>query len=78
MRKKTKDDYKVCIWGTTVSKIESNRIGLAIIIGFIGAFLSVIVFGSQNKITAFFISFALAAFGYFGVAKKVFKNKSRK
>jgi len=78
MRNKTQDDYKVCIWGTAVSKIEANRIGLAIIIGFIGVFLSVIVFGPQNKITAFFISFALAAFGYFGVAKKVFKNKSKK
>ena len=74
---KEKDDYKVCMWGTTISKHEANKIGLALIIGLIGAFLSFLVFGAQNKVTVFIISFTLAAFGYFGIANKVFKDKSK-
>ena len=77
MGEKRKDDYKVCIWGTTASKIETKRIGLATIIGSLGVVLSIVVFGPQGKAVGFIISLALAAFGYFGVAKKIFKGKSK-
>lgn len=77
MNKNQEDDYKVCIWGTTVSKVEANRIGLAIIIGFVGAALSILIIGPQEKMVAFFICLLLAAFGYFGIAKKIFKDKNK-
>ena len=73
---KEKDEYRVCIWGITVSKHEAKKIGITIVIGFIGAVLSYIVFGAQNKLTVFIISFVLVAFGYFGVANKVFEKKT--
>jgi len=72
---KQDDDYKVCIWGTTVSKHEANKIGLTLLIGFIGAFVSVLIFGQQNKIIVFIISCILGVVGYCGVANKVFKKK---
>jgi len=72
-----KDDYRVCIWGTTVSKVEANRIGLALIIGMAGAVLSAFVFGAQGKMTSLIISLASAAVGYFGIAKRILKVKSK-
>ena len=74
---KPNDDYKVCIWGTTVSKLEANRIGITIIIGFIAAFVSALIFGTQNKVTVFYISLISVALAYFGVAKKIFKDNQK-
>lgn len=77
MQKKDTDDYKVCIWGTTVSKQEANKIGIAIIFGIIGICLYFFFFGAQNKVAAFIISFALAAVGYFGIANRIYNNNRK-
>jgi len=77
MEEKQKSDYKICIWGITVSKLEANRIGLAIIFGLAGAVLSMIFLGPQDKVITFLISLVLAAFGYFGIGKKLFENKRK-
>jgi hypothetical protein len=74
---KKEDEYKVCLWGTTFSKIEAYRIGLAVLFSLVGAVVSIALLGPQNKMIAFFISLFLAFIGYFGIAKTMFKNKSK-
>jgi hypothetical protein len=75
--KKPEDEYNVWIWGSKVPKIDANRFGIAVIIGFVGVIFSFMIFGPQNKLIAFLISLALASIGYFGVAKKIFKDKNK-
>ncbi|MCB2181751.1 MAG: hypothetical protein KQH63_06990 [Desulfobulbaceae bacterium] len=72
---KEEDDYKICIWGTTVSKHEAHKIWIMLLVGLIGALVSAMIFGKQNKLIVFIISFILAVIGYFGVVNKVFKKK---
>ena len=70
-----KNEYKICIWGATVSKVEANRIGFAIIIGICCAATFHFVFGVQQKEFTLLSSIALAGFAYFGVARILYKNK---
>jgi len=71
---KNKDDYKVVFGGTTISKRESNKAGLALIFGMIGAILVFFVFRIENKIAVFFICLVLSCIGYFVIAPKIFKK----
>lgn len=77
MSKNDKDDYKVCFGGTTISKLEANKVGLSLIIGSGGVFLIYLVFGIQNKIIIFPVALVWASFGYFVVANKVFKESTK-
>jgi hypothetical protein len=43
-------DYRVLFGGAVISRLEANKVGLATLIGFIGAILSFFVFGLQNKL----------------------------
>jgi len=75
MKNTDKDDYKVCFSGTTISKRESNKAGVALLFGFIGIVAIGFTFGIQNKLAIFVISLILVFIGYFGIANRLFKNK---
>ena len=77
MSNNRKDDYKVCIWGTTVSKREANRIGLTLILAFIFSIIIATLFGIENKIAVFLLSIILWVIGYFGIALKIFPDKPK-
>jgi hypothetical protein len=74
MNDKNKADYKVCFGGATISKKESKKVGIAIIFAMIGAVLSFLVFGVENKTAVFFICLVLCSLGYFGLANKIIKK----
>ncbi|RJQ42049.1 MAG: hypothetical protein C4550_00615 [Nitrospiraceae bacterium] len=72
--KNDNNDYKVNFKGITISKKESNKVGLALIFGFIGAISIYFSFGIENKIAVFLICLTLSGIGYFWIANKIFKN----
>ncbi len=75
MKNKDKeDDYKVIFRGATISKREANKVGVALLFGFIGIVTIGLTFGIKNKLTLFVIALILACIGYFGIANRFFKN----
>jgi len=75
MKNTDKDDYRVCFSGTTLSKREANKTGVALLFGFIGMVTIGFAFGIQNKLAIFSIALILAGIGYFGIANRLFKNR---
>lgn len=71
---KDKGDYKVLFAGSTISKREANKVGIALIFAMIGAVLIYFTFGIENKMAVFLICLALASIGYFGIANKIIKK----
>ena len=49
MKYHDKDDYKVIFGGATISKNEANKVGVALIFGFIGISAIGFTFGLKNK-----------------------------
>ena len=70
----SKDEYLVLFQGAKISKREANKIGIGIIFGFVGALISALFIGVENKIVGIFICGIFAAVGYFGVGRKIFKT----
>jgi len=75
MKNKDKDDYKVGFSGTTISKNEANKVGLALIFGLIGIVAIGLTFEITNKLAIGIISLILAFIGYFGIANRLFKKR---
>ncbi len=69
-------DYKVGFSGATISKLESNRIGLALIISMVVMVAVYFMFGVENKTLIFAISLCTVFVSYFGISKKIFKDKN--
>ena len=74
MKNKDKDDYKVGFSGTTISKNEANKVGVALIFGLIGIVAIGLTFQITNKLAIGIISLILAFIGYFGIANRLFKD----
>jgi hypothetical protein len=74
MKNKDKDDYKVGFSGTTISKNEANKVGVALIFGLIGIVAIGLTFEITNKLAIGIISLILAFIGYFGIANRLFKR----
>ena len=74
MKNKDKDDYKVGFSGTTISKNEANKVGVALIFGLIGIFAIGLTFQITNKLAIGIISLILEFIGYFGIANRLFKD----
>ena len=75
MSENEKDDYVVPLKGAKLlSKREANKVGLAIILGFIGAIISVLAFGGDNKVLVLIICALFAGAGYFWLGDKIFKK----
>ena len=73
MKDNDKDDYKVGFSGTTISKNEANKVGVAMIFGLIGIVAIGLTFEITNKLAIGIISLILAFIGYFGIANRLFK-----
>ncbi len=74
MNKGEKDDYKVLFRGAMISTKEANKVGVALLFGFLGIVTIGFTFGIKDILTLFIISFVLACIGYFGIAGRYFKN----
>lgn len=75
MKNKDKDDYKVGFSGTTISKSEARKVGVALLFGFIGIIAIGLTSEIKNKLAIFIISLILACVGYFGIANRLFKKE---
>jgi hypothetical protein len=73
MTEKGKDYYEVPLWGKVLSKREANKVGIAIIVGLVGATLAAWTLGSSNKILAFLICALFAGVGLW-LGDKIFKK----
>ena len=74
MKNEDKDDYKVIFGGATISKKEANKVGVALIFGFVGIVIIGLTLGITNKLVIFLIAMILACIGYFGIANRLFKK----
>ncbi len=73
MKNEDKDEYKVIFGGATISKKEANKVGVALLFGFIGIVTIGLAFEIENKLAIFIIALILACIGYFGIANRLFK-----
>ncbi len=79
MKNNNHKDYKVGFSGDTISKLEANRIGLSLIIGFCILFSVNSLFSIENKKLVFLVALFSVFFSYFAISKRVFKrNKHNK
>lgn len=72
--KKEKDNYVVLFKGAKLSKREANKVGLGVVFGVIGIFVSIVA-GVKNNLIAFILILIFAAVGYFIIGNKIFKKK---
>ncbi|MCQ9207739.1 MAG: hypothetical protein NG740_07665 [Omnitrophica bacterium] len=75
MDNKDKNNYVVLFKGTKLSRREANKVGLGIVSGVIGIFVSIIA-GIKNNHIAFILILIFVAVGYFVVGNKIFKKKT--
>jgi threonine/homoserine/homoserine lactone efflux protein len=73
MNKREKDNYVVLFKGAKLSRREANKVGLGIIFGVIGIFISIVV-GVESKLIASILIFTFAAVGYLVIGNKIFKK----
>ena len=74
MNEKEKDEYVVPFWGKLLSKREANKVGLAIILGMIGAIVAAFTVGPNNKVVALLIIAFFAGAAYFWLGDRIFKK----
>jgi len=74
MKNKDKDDYKVGFSGTTISKNEANRLGVALIVGIIGVVGIGLTLEIRNKLAILVIALIFVCIGYYGIANRIFKK----
>jgi len=75
--KNDKDDYYSDFRGIRLNKVEANRVGVGIISGFVGVLLISILPFEKDNIINYIILFFFVLFGYFIIAPKIFKKKSK-
>ena len=73
MDKKDKNNYIVLFKGIKLSKREANKVGLAIIFGFVGILMSIFITGGRNRALDLLIIFTFAGIGYF-LGSRFFKK----
>jgi len=69
-----KDDYFVLFKGAKISKREANKVGLGIILGFIGMFVAFLMTRGTNKIMEYIIIIVFAIIGYFWLGNRLFRK----
>jgi hypothetical protein len=74
MDQKQKNEYIVPFKGAKLSKRDANKIGLGLALGFAGAVISVLLFGSGNRRVAVIFVLVFAAFGYFFIGNRTFRR----
>ena len=73
-KKKKNNDYLVLFKGAKLSKREANKVGVGIIFGIIGIFVSIFITPMKNKIVDYAIIFIFIILGYYWVGNKLFKK----
>ena len=73
-KKKKNDDYLVLFKGAKLSKREANKVGVGIIFGIIGIFVSIFIAPMESKIVDYGIIFIFIIIGYYWVGNKLFKK----
>jgi hypothetical protein len=68
------DDYLVLFRGAKISKRESNKVGLALICGFIALTIAIPLFGTENNIMVLSVMIGSSMAGYFFLAYKTKKR----
>ena len=67
MEKPVKNSERAVLFkGAKLSKRQANKVGFGLIVGFVGAIVSVGVFGRDNRLAALAVSAVFASIGYFG------------
>ena len=74
MDKKETDDYIVLFKGAKLSKPQANKVGFSLIVGFVGALISVGIFGRDNRLAALAVASVFAFIGYFGLGNRLFRK----
>jgi hypothetical protein len=70
MNKQDNNDYVVLFRGAKISRRQAKRVGSGLILGFVGALISIGVLGPDNKIAALVVAGVFTFIGYFGLGKK--------
>lgn len=78
MQDRDDKEYKIGFSGATISKLESNRIGLALSISMLVMVAVCFLFEVENKTVTFAISLCTVFVTYFLVSKKIIKKKTNK
>ena len=73
-KKKKNNDYLVLFKGAKLSKREANKVGVGIIFGIIGIFVSIFITPMESKIVDYAIIFIFIIIGYYWVGNKLFKK----
>jgi hypothetical protein len=76
MKSNRDDEYLVLFSGAKISKRESNKVGLALLIGFISLAIAILLFQIENDIIVLSVAILPAMAGYFYVANRLFKKKT--
>jgi hypothetical protein len=74
-KKKENNNYVVPFKGAKLSKLEANKVGVAIIFGIVGAFIASINPFMKGKFTGLLIISISAGVGYFLIGNMIFKDK---
>lgn len=73
-KREKNSDYVVPFMGTKMSKREANKVGFSLIVGFVGALLSVGIFGRDNRLAALAVASVFAFIGYFSLGNRLFRK----
>lgn len=73
MTKIKDDDYIVNFKGANLNKKEANRVGLGIILGFLGLIFGFIILGPERKHLILISALCLSLIGYVLLGRKWFK-----
>lgn len=74
-KREKNSDYVVLFKGTKLSKRQANKVGFGLIVGFVGALVSVGVFGRDNRLAALAVASVSALIGYFGLGNWLVKKQ---
>ena len=77
MAKDTQDntEYVILFKGAKLSKRQANKVGFGLIVGFVGALVSVGIFGHDNRLAALAVASVFALIGYFGLGNWLVKKQ---
>ena len=70
MNKQDSNDYVVLFGAARISRRQAKKMGSGLILGFVGALISIGVLGPDNKIAALVVAGVFTFIGYFGLGKK--------
>ena len=74
LRKKNKDDYYFPFQGMILTRLETKKLSIGFVSGFIGIILLLLLPFQLNKYVSFFILLFFFTLGYFIISPRIFKD----